>query len=40
MASNCNSQLLPAEVLVDDHGSLRLIRRRQSLEELLRFELS
>lgn len=38
MASNYNSQLLPAEVLVTDDGTPRLIRRRQTLDELLQFE--
>jgi diaminopimelate decarboxylase len=34
MASNYNSQLHAAEVLVED-GTLRLVRRRQTIEELL-----
>jgi diaminopimelate decarboxylase len=34
MASNYNSRPLPAEVLIQEDGSLRLIRRRQSLEDL------
>jgi diaminopimelate decarboxylase len=38
MASNYNRRLLPAEVLVED-GAPRLIRRRQTLEDLLALEL-
>jgi diaminopimelate decarboxylase len=38
MASNYNRRLLPAEVLVED-GAARLIRRRQSLDDLLALEL-
>lgn len=34
MASNYNSRLLPAEVLIGLDGEPRLIRRRQSLEDL------
>jgi len=37
MASNYNRRLLPAEVLVD-HGSPVLIRRRQTLDDLLALE--
>ena len=37
MASNYNSRPLPPEVLVDD-GKLKLIRRRQTVEELLGLE--
>ena len=37
MASNYNRRLLPAEVLVD-HGSPTLIRRRQTLDDLLALE--
>ncbi len=36
MASNYNERLLPAEVLVPEAGEPRLIRRRQTLEELSR----
>jgi len=34
MASNYNSRPLPAEVLLQEDGSVRLIRRRQTIEEL------
>jgi len=37
MASNYNSKLLPAEVLIDD-GSARLVRARQTPEDLVRGE--
>ncbi len=37
MASNYNRRLLPAEVLVE-HGSPTLIRRRQTLDDLLSLE--
>lgn len=37
MASNYNRRLLPAEVLVED-GAARLIRRRQSLDDVLALE--
>ena len=37
MASNYNRRLLPAEVLVED-GAARVIRRRQTLEDLLALE--
>ena len=37
MASNYNRRLLPAEVLVE-HGSPTLIRRRQTLDDLLALE--
>ncbi|MGH9411437.1 MAG: diaminopimelate decarboxylase [Vicinamibacterales bacterium] len=37
MASNYNRRLLPAEVMVE-HGDARLIRRRQTLDDLLRLE--
>ena len=37
MGSNYNSQPLAAEVLVD-HGQARLIRRRQTFEDLIRGE--
>jgi diaminopimelate decarboxylase len=40
MSSNYNSRPLIAEVLVDTDGSTRLIRRRQTLDELLALELS
>jgi diaminopimelate decarboxylase len=38
MASNYNRRLLPAEVMVED-GSARVIRRRQTLDDLLALEL-
>jgi diaminopimelate decarboxylase len=38
MASNYNRRLLPAEVMVED-GKPRLIRRRQTIDELLSFEI-
>jgi len=38
MASNYNRRLLPAEVLVED-GAARVIRRRQTLEDVLALEL-
>jgi diaminopimelate decarboxylase len=38
MASNYNRRLLPAEVLVED-GRARVIRRRQTLEDVLALEL-
>jgi diaminopimelate decarboxylase len=38
MASNYNRRLLPAEVLVDS-GAARLIRRRQTLDDVLALEL-
>jgi diaminopimelate decarboxylase len=38
MASNYNRRPLPAEVLVDD-GKWRVIRRRQTLDDMLRLEL-
>jgi diaminopimelate decarboxylase len=38
MASNYNRRLLPAEVLVE-HGAARLIRRRQTLDDVLALEL-
>jgi diaminopimelate decarboxylase len=38
MASNYNRRLLPAEVLVED-GAARVIRRRQTLDDLLALEL-
>lgn len=34
MASNYNSRPLPAEVLLQEDGQVRLIRRRQTIEEL------
>jgi diaminopimelate decarboxylase len=37
MASNYNSRPLPPEILVDD-GRLKLIRRRQSVEQLIELE--
>jgi diaminopimelate decarboxylase len=39
MASNYNRRPLPAEVLVDE-GKWRVIRRRQSLDDMLRLELA
>ena len=38
MASNYNRRLLPAEVMVED-GKARLIRRRQTIDELLSLEM-
>ena len=38
MASNYNRRLLPAEVMVED-GRARLIRRRQTIDELLALEI-
>jgi diaminopimelate decarboxylase len=38
MASNYNRRLLPAEVMVEN-GQARLIRRRQTIDELLALEL-
>jgi diaminopimelate decarboxylase len=38
MASNYNRRLLPAEVMIEN-GRARLIRRRQTIEELLALEL-
>lgn len=38
MASNYNSRPLPAEILIDQ-GRERVIRRRQSLDDLLQFEM-
>ena len=35
MSSNYNNRLRPAEVLIDEDGSHRLIRRRENLEDLL-----
>jgi diaminopimelate decarboxylase len=37
MASNYNRRLMPAEVLVDN-GAARIIRRRQTLDDLLALE--
>ena len=37
MASNYNRRLMPAEVLVD-HGSPSVIRRRQTIDDLLSLE--
>lgn len=39
MASNYNSRLLPAEVMISAEGKSRLIRRRQNYEDLWRHEL-
>ena len=36
MASNYNNRLRPAEVLIDQAGTSRLIRRRDTLEDLTR----
>ena len=36
MASNYNNRLRPAEVLISEDGSVRLIRRRDTLEDLIR----
>ena len=38
MASNYNRRLLPAEVMVED-GTAKLIRRRQTIDELLSLEI-
>jgi len=38
MASNYNRRLLPAEVMVED-GTAQLIRRRQTIDELLALEI-
>jgi diaminopimelate decarboxylase len=38
MASHYNSRFLPAEVLIDG-GEAKLIRRRETLEDLLRNQL-
>jgi diaminopimelate decarboxylase len=38
MASNYNRRLLPAEVMIEEGGSARLIRRRQTLEDVLALE--
>jgi diaminopimelate decarboxylase len=38
MASNYNRRLLPAEVMVED-GKARVIRRRQTLDDVLALEL-
>ncbi len=37
MASNYNRRMMPAEVLVDD-GTWRVIRRRQTIDDLLALE--
>jgi diaminopimelate decarboxylase len=37
MASNCNRRPLPAEVLVDA-GAWRVIRRRQTVDDMLELE--
>ena len=39
MASNYNGRLRPAEVLIDHDGTPRLIRRRETLEDLCRTEI-
>jgi len=36
MCSNYNQRLKPAEVLIDLHGKDRLIRRRESVDDLMR----
>lgn len=36
MSSNYNNRLRPAEVLIDSQGKLKLIRRRDQLEDLVR----
>ena len=36
MSSNYNNRLRPAEVLIQEDGSDKLIRRRDTLEDLLR----
>jgi diaminopimelate decarboxylase len=37
MASNYNRRLMPAEVLIED-GNVRVIRRRQTIDDLLALE--
>lgn len=39
MASNYNARVRPAEALIDPDGSVRLIRSRESLEDLVRGEI-
>jgi diaminopimelate decarboxylase len=39
MASNYNRRMLPAEVMVEADGRARLIRRRQTIEDVLALEL-
>lgn len=36
MSSNYNNRLRPAEVLIREDGSVKLIRRRDTMEDLLR----
>ena len=36
MSSNYNNRLRPAEVLIQENGEARLIRRRETTEDLLR----
>ena len=36
MSSNYNNRLRPAEVLIREDGSAKLIRRRDTIEDLLR----
>ena len=36
MSSNYNNRLRPAEVLIDEEGNYRLVRRRDTLEDLVR----
>ena len=36
MASNYNNRLRPAEILINEDGSVRLIRRRDTFEDLIR----
>ena len=36
MASNYNNRLRPAEILIREDGSVQLIRRRDTLEDLVR----
>lgn len=36
MSSNYNCRLKPAEVLIDKDGNDRLIRRRDTIEDLIR----
>ena len=35
MSSNYNSRLRPAEVLIEENGNVRIIRRRETLEDLM-----
>ena len=39
MSSNYNNRLRPAEVLIKENGEHQLVRRRDTLEDLIRFYL-